>query len=163
MPVNRNLGRKLSRPAPRICPSCGAIKPAGAFRVSRRKSSLDIVCAECRKTKKGAATRICFLPRSDQDIARRRIRRNAWPFLCALAKRRIQHKGGDDVEANEYAKRLARLPDRIAAIVGKTYAEMGDAAELADDEALMMIRDLLMELDDTLIERNRHKRLARRC
>jgi len=65
-------------------------------------------------------------------------------------------------QAAEYANRLARLPDRIAAIVGKTYAEEGDAATLSDDEAIMMIRDLLAELDDTLIERNKRKRLSRR-
>lgn len=61
----------------------------------------------------------------------------------------------------EYAVKLTKLPDRIAAIVGKTYAEQGDAASLADDEALMMIRDYLTELDDTLIPRNKNKRLSR--
>jgi hypothetical protein len=38
---------------------------------------------------------------------------------------------------------------------------MGDAATVADDEGLMMIRDLLLEIDDTLIERNKRKRLSR--
>lgn len=63
---------------------------------------------------------------------------------------------------DEYAAKVTKLPDRIAAIIGKTYAEMQDAATLADDEALMMIRDLLLEIDDTLIERNKKKRLSRR-
>ncbi len=54
-----------------------------------------------------------------------------------------------------------KLPERIAAILGKTYAVMGDEAKMADDEALTRIRDLLEELDETLIERNKKKRLSR--
>lgn len=63
--------------------------------------------------------------------------------------------------AEEYAMKLAKLPDRVAAVIGKTYAVMGDAAQIADDQANMMIRDLLEELDPTLITRNQNKRLAR--
>lgn len=66
------------------------------------------------------------------------------------------------MSAEEYAVKIAKLPDRIAAIIGKTYAEQGDASVLADDEALMKIRDLLNELDETLIPRNKNKRLSRR-
>ncbi|MBA3241992.1 MAG: hypothetical protein H0T60_12265 [Acidobacteria bacterium] len=65
--------------------------------------------------------------------------------------------------AEEYAVKLAKLPDRIAAVIGKTYAVMGDGALIADDEANMMIRDLLEELDTSVIERNKNKRLARRA
>ncbi len=56
---------------------------------------------------------------------------------------------------------LVRLPERIAAVVGKTYSVMGDDFKLSDDEALTRIRDLLEELDGTLIERNKKKRLSR--
>lgn len=56
---------------------------------------------------------------------------------------------------------LAKLPTKIAAIIGKTYSIRGDDAALSDDEALMRIRDLLDELDPTLIERNKNKRLSR--
>lgn len=66
------------------------------------------------------------------------------------------------MNAEQYARWLTKLPDRIAAVVGKTYAVMGDGFEVADDQAVMMIRDLLDEGDETLIERNKHKRLARR-
>ena len=65
-------------------------------------------------------------------------------------------------ENDSLSAKVAKLPDRVASIVGKTYAEMGDAATLEDDTALMMIRDLLFEIDDTLIERNKGKRLSRR-
>jgi hypothetical protein len=64
-------------------------------------------------------------------------------------------------EAHEYATKLAKLPDRIAAIVGKTFTVQGDEASMADDQALAMIRDLLEELDSTVIDRNKDKRLAR--
>lgn len=65
------------------------------------------------------------------------------------------------MSAEEYANKVAKLPDRVAAVVGKTYAVRGDAAEMADDEALMRIRDLTDEIDPTLIERNKNKRLSR--
>jgi hypothetical protein len=44
--------------------------------------------------------------------------------------------------------------ERMAAIVGLTYAELGDGAPLTDDEALDMIRDLLLDYDDQIITRN---------
>jgi hypothetical protein len=85
-------------------------------------------------------------------------------FLLALARRRFHKKkeGNCMPEALDYAMKLAKFPDRVAAIIAKTYAVMGDAAQLSDDEALMMIRDLCDELDDTLVERNKNKRLSRR-
>ena len=92
-----------------------------------------------------------------------------WNFALALARKRY-HRRKEGLcmdQAHEYATKLAKLPDRIAAVVGKTYAVMGDAAwdedrHLADNEALAMIVDLLEELDETIIERNKNKRLARR-
>ncbi len=58
------------------------------------------------------------------------------------------------------AKDFLQFPERVAAIVGKTYAVMGDDFKMADDEALARIRDLLDELDDKLIARNKKKRLS---
>ena len=58
--------------------------------------------------------------------------------------------------------RLLRFPERVAAIIGKTYTIRGDDPKvIPDDEALMRIRDLLDELDETVIERNKNKRLSR--
>lgn len=54
-----------------------------------------------------------------------------------------------------------KFPERVAAILGKTYAVRGDDFKLSDDEALARVRDLLDELDDSLIERNKNKRLSR--
>jgi hypothetical protein len=93
--------------------------------------------------------------------------RRGWAnrLYLALARKRI-HKGEGRTNcmprAEEGARKLAVLPDRVAAVVGKTYAVMGDEAQMADDQALMMIRDLLEDLDPTVIERNKNKRLNRR-
>lgn len=65
-------------------------------------------------------------------------------------------------QVEDYALKVAKFPDRVAAIIGKTGAEMGDSATLADDEGLMRIRDLLFEIDESLVERNKNKRLFRR-
>lgn len=65
-------------------------------------------------------------------------------------------------KAEDYAIKLAKLPDRIAARLAHGYAVQGDAAELADSEVLIGIMDLINDLDPTLIERNANKRLARR-
>lgn len=67
-------------------------------------------------------------------------------------------------KAETRATKLAKLPDRVAAIVAKTYAVMGDEAfskGIQDDTALVMIMDLINDYDDTLISRNAKKRLAR--
>jgi len=54
------------------------------------------------------------------------------------------------------------LCDRMAVIISKTYAECGDAATLPDDVAIMMLKDLLLALDENIIERNKHKKLLTR-
>lgn len=64
-------------------------------------------------------------------------------------------------DPKEYAIKLAKLPDRIAAILGKTVAVRGDDFTMADDEALTRILDELNAFDDTVIDRNKDKRLAR--
>lgn len=50
----------------------------------------------------------------------------------------------------------------IATIVGKTYAERGESAQLADDVALMLIRDLLLDLDAGIVDRHRNQKLPPR-
>lgn len=52
--------------------------------------------------------------------------------------------------------------NRVAAIISHTYVELGDGANFADDEALLMIRDLLLQLDDTIIKRNSIIRITRK-
>jgi len=52
----------------------------------------------------------------------------------------------------------AKLYDRIATVVSHTYAELGDAAPLADDEALILVRKLLLDFDEQIINRNRFRK-----
>lgn len=56
---------------------------------------------------------------------------------------------------------LAKLLSQIAVVVGMTYAECGDSARLTDDEALMLIRELLLEVDADMIERHKGEKLPR--
>lgn len=82
-------------------------------------------------------------------------------LLTRIVRQGLHKRKGVRKVAEETAVRLARLPERIAAIVGKTYVVKGDGAELSDDEALGMICDLLNEVDESLIPTNKDKRLAR--
>jgi hypothetical protein len=56
---------------------------------------------------------------------------------------------------------LNHLIERIAVVIGQTYADLGEGAMLADDQALEMIRDLLLDYQPEIIERNRGRRLPR--
>lgn len=57
---------------------------------------------------------------------------------------------------------LAVFFGHVATVVSKTYAEMGEDAKLADDVALMLIRDLLLDLDAGIVERHRKHKLPPR-
>lgn len=66
------------------------------------------------------------------------------------------------MSVKKQARDYYNLPDKIATIIGKTYTIRGDDPKvIPDDEAIMRIRDLLDELDDKIIERNKNKRLSR--
>lgn len=57
--------------------------------------------------------------------------------------------------------KLHQIIEQIALIISKTYAERGDCFQLADDTALMMIRDLLIEHNPCIIARNRKNKLPK--
>jgi hypothetical protein len=143
---------------------CGERRAVKEFQIRRRserqRGRLNIYCNPCRKNNREGVRRFFASGKPVAKVNRREVIK----LMREIARRRIQ-KGRVRIHmtTEEYAVKAAKLPDRIAAIVAKTYAVQGDAAQLADDEALMMIRDLLDELDETLIERNKNKRLARRA
>ena len=59
------------------------------------------------------------------------------------------HRGGKPRVRRARATRegmVMRLPHQVAAILSCTYVEMGDAATLADDEALDAIRKLIIKI-----------------
>jgi hypothetical protein len=169
MRAHAHLGRKqtrteraLRRGALRRCVVCGKEKRAVEFQARKHSRVLNVFCNDCGRDK--SMVKAALTPVGFSRSHRRRLHRAALEFLLRLARRRFLKKGETKGMAapEEYAMKVAKLPDRIAAIIGKTYAEQGDAATLADDEALMMIRDLELEIDDTIIERNKNKRLAKR-
>jgi hypothetical protein len=55
--------------------------------------------------------------------------------------------------------REVRVREFIATVISMTYLERGDKAMLADDTALMIIRNLLLAYDKNIIKRNRHRRI----
>jgi hypothetical protein len=59
-----------------------------------------------------------------------------------------------------YDSKYRKVCNQIAAIISRTYVELGDGAPFADDEALLMIRDLLLGIEGTIISRNRFKRIT---
>lgn len=56
---------------------------------------------------------------------------------------------------------LHSVIEQIALIISKTYVERGDSFQLADDSALMMIRDLLLEYNPCIIARNKNNKLPK--
>lgn len=54
-----------------------------------------------------------------------------------------------------------RLYDRIAAVICKTSLEPNEKASLANEEALEIIRDLLLDFDELILSRNKHRTLNR--
>jgi len=62
------------------------------------------------------------------------------------------------VKPQQYNAEIVELIDRIAAVISKSYAERGDATQLADDEAIEMIRDILIAFDPAIIKRNKNRR-----
>jgi hypothetical protein len=61
---------------------------------------------------------------------------------------------------NAFNHEPKELLNKIATILGRTYIELGDGAEFADDEALLMIRDLLLAFDSTIIHRTRFRKIT---
>lgn len=66
---------------------------------------------------------------------------------------RLQAKKASEKLRMKDGTRKALL-ERMAAIIGLTYSELGDGAPLADDEALDRIRELLLDYDDQIVARN---------
>lgn len=153
---NRHARPAMARE--RLCPICGDKKAAREFRQSNRNSRLNIICWQCRHDNKRVETEFYRTPTRRQNSI---FRRKFWAIHALVKKRRpkkeVKNLKGVKHQAADYLK----FPERVAAIVGKTYAVRGDDFKLSDDEALTRIRDLLDELDDQIIARNKQKRLSR--
>lgn len=65
------------------------------------------------------------------------------------------------MDLKEEILNLRQLLDLLAFIISKTYVECGDSFQLADDEALVLIRDQLIQHNPFVIARNKNKRLPK--
>lgn len=150
----------------RLCVVCGERKDWPLFQPKRKRRALNLYCNQCGKENpEGVRAALSPQPlpvvneenlRAAFEALRRRV--ELW------IKQGKEVKGMNDetgMTPEQYATKALKALDRICSILGKTYAEMGDASELPDDQALMMIRDTALDVDRTLIERNKKKRLSR--
>lgn len=139
-----------------ICKRCGQSRYKRDFRL--KSGRIVKICRECRTTKQ-----IVDVPKRSKF---ERHRLAIYKFLKTDFIRRktkgkeVKNMAKVTAEARNYANSLTALPDKIAAILGKTYAVRGDDCTMADDEALTRIRDLLVDIDEKIIERNKKKRLS---
>jgi hypothetical protein len=92
----------------------------------------------------------------DNEIAEK-LSKASFPQVDRLVKAKEWLKAKKNLKG-EFG--VYHLCERMAVIISKTYLERGDEVELADDMALMIIRDLLLALDEQIIERNKDKSLA---
>jgi hypothetical protein len=149
------------------CEGCGQDRPSIDFLAFPGSALLVDSCIGCRRRAKGNRNakrrqpQLILDRRSGMLIRKSDFQLRVMEVLREICRRRNQRRGGMKEMPEEQAVRLRKLPERIASIIGKTYAEQGDACKLADDEAVGMIRDLLLELDPEIIERNKNKKLAR--
>lgn len=82
-------------------------------------------------------------------------------FLHALAQNLFERKDQQRGRFSPEAEALRKTIDDVAAVISRTYAERGDYSSLSDDEALILIREVLLRYNPTIINRNKKKRLPR--
>lgn len=73
--------------------------------------------------------------------------------------RRVFSRKADQKDIECQVINLHQVLDLIAGIISKTYVECGDSFRLADDEALILIRDQLVQYNPFIIIRNKSKRI----
>jgi hypothetical protein len=157
MARHANLGKP--RPGVNTSPKmvCAKCKEKRFKREFRLKSGrLVKICADCRKTPVESN-------RSEFErhlLAIHRLIKADFVERKTKGKE-VKNLGKVTSKARDYASALTTLPDKIAAIIGKTYLVRGDDPKtMPDDEAITRIRNLLEELDERIIERNKNKRLS---
>src|SRR5829696_8119465 len=127
-----------ARPAmarPRFCPTCGETKPARDFRQSNRNSRLSIVCWQCRHDKPNAERQLLAAPAlRKRPLKKQSDFRQKVFAVCRELRPKTKRREANQVAAiKKQAVDLVRLPDRIAAIIGKSFAVRGDDATIPDD------------------------------
>lgn len=79
-------------------------------------------------------------------------------WLATIAKQ-VFSRRRREIEGNLKANQVLEL---IALVVSKSYVECGDFFQVADDTALAMIRDLLLQHDPFIVKRYSHTKLSQR-
>jgi hypothetical protein len=87
--------------------------------------------------------------------------RQIYMVLLLLKEREEKRQKEVNWTVDSRTKKILQLPDKIAGVIGKTWVVAGDDFTLSDDEALIRIRDMLEEIDEGIIKRNKKKRLSR--
>jgi len=77
-------------------------------------------------------------------------------WLATIAKN-VFSRRKREIEGNLKAHQVLEL---IALVVSKSYVECGDFFQVADDTALMMIRDLLLRHDPVIVKQYSHTKLS---
>lgn len=163
MVYRTNLGSKrpgVNTSPKAICPQCGEKRFKRDFKL--KSGRVVKICKVCRKAK--IANKV-VKPSDKSEFERHLL------TICRLLKadyiqqktkgKEVRNVGKVTAQARNYASGLTSLPDKIAAIIGKTYLMRGDDPKtMPDDEAIIRIRDLLEEIDPKIIERNKNKRLS---
>lgn len=157
----KHFGIKMpNRARYRKCPVCQKPRTAREFRTSNRNLNRHLICWQCRHNDPNASVEFYG---AKQRRPASVFRKQFWA-INGLLKKKLTKKEVMNLSAKQIKQQSAqflRFPERVAAIVGKTYSIRGDDFTLSDDEAMARIRDLLDELDETLVERNKNKRLSR--
>lgn len=146
---------------PRPCVLCGETKPPTAFLSDTTgRERYSMVCQRCRNLNADAEKE--WFQKIDFSLSRRRADRRAQRFETSYDEvfikvrrsarwRKTFWKGGKKV-AQKQAENLIRFPDRVAEILAGSYAVQGDEYEYTDDEALQRLRDILEELDSSILD-----------
>jgi hypothetical protein len=156
-------------PAVRECSICEELKPASEFRQVIGRVTTEACASCCDRREEAVEHKGGTLPTRlrgpELKEFCRRVALKRFERAGRIGQIRPIQKKGESALAKspeEYATWLQRLPDRVAAIIGKTVAVQGDGFTLEDDTALIYIMDEINRGDDTAIERNKNKRLAPR-
>lgn len=157
--------RSIFRPAApiEICAVCGERAYRGDQTKQRAtfRGNDHVVCGACVKRYNDPAGQIREYGFRFRFVERTELskQQQIYKILLLLKERQEIRQKEVNWMADEMATKLLRLPDKIAAIVGKTFAVRGDDADLSDEQALIRIRDLIEEIDEKIIDRNKKKRL----
>jgi hypothetical protein len=165
--------RAAARRSPRCAAGCGFT--VSHFDTSKgeveHRGTVYSVCGLCRKRYSHILTQLAFCGLRFRFVEKSEIPpppKPGWSnfiqiYKLLLLARERQISQGKEVNwmVDDTTRKILKLPDKIAGIVTRTFVASGDNAELSDDQALMMIKDLLEEIDpEIMTKKNKRKKLS---